>query len=198
MSVVWVGMITISLLCGLVTGNGEAVASAAVTGAADAVQLCISMAGLMCLWTGVMEVMKRSGLSEKLSRLLSPILRWLFPDCREDTAIRAAVSANVSANLLGLGNAATPLGLEASRLMAAKSAGVASDSLCMFVVCNTASITLIPTTVASIRAAQGCSTPFDILPATWFASTLSVLSGILAAKLFSVLWRRRTPRRAAS
>lgn len=197
MSVVWVGMITVSLLCGLVTGKGEAVASAAVTGAADAVQLCISMAGLMCLWTGVMEVMKRSGLSEKLSRLLSPILRWLFPDCREDAAIRAAVSANVSANLLGLGNAATPLGLEASRLMAAKSAGVASDSLCMFVVCNTASITLIPTTVASIRAAQGCSTPFDILPATWFASTLSVLAGILAAKLFSVLWRRRTPRRAA-
>lgn len=197
MSVVWVGMITISLLCGLVTGNGEAVASAAVTGAADAVQLCISMAGLMCLWTGVMEVMKRSGLSEKLSRLLSPILRRLFPDCRDDAAIRAAVSANISANLLGLGNAATPLGLEASRLMAAKSAGVASDSLCMFVVCNTASITLIPTTVASIRAAQGCSTPFDILPATWFASTLSVLAGILAAKLFSVLWRRRTPRRAA-
>lgn len=197
MSVVWVGMITVSLLCGLVTGKGEAVASAAVTGAADAVQLCISMAGLMCLWTGVMEVMKRSGLSEKLSRLLSPILRWLFPDCREDAAIRAAVSANVSANLLGLGNAATPLGLEASRLMAAKSVGVASDSLCMFVVCNTASITLIPTTVASIRVAQGCSTPFDILPATWFASTLSVLAGILAAKLFSVLWRRRTPRRAA-
>lgn len=190
MSVLWVGMILLSLICGLATGRAEAVASAAVTGAADGVELCISMAGILCLWTGVMEVMRRSGLSEKLSRLLRPVLKRLFPDFARDRAVMDMVSANVSANLLGLGNAATPLGLEASRLMARRSPGVASDSLCMFVICNTASIQLIPTTVASVRSAAGCATPFDILPATWVASTLSIAAGITAAKLLSKLWGR--------
>lgn len=189
MSALWVGMVVIALVCGLATGNGQAVAAAAVTGAADAVELCVSMAGLLCLWMGIMEVMSRSGLSDKLSALLRPILGRLFPDFTHDGAVMNAVSANMSANLLGLGNAATPLGLEASRLMAHCSPGVASDSLCMFVVCNTASIQLIPTTVASLRSAAGSVTPFDILPATWFASTLSVLAGITAAKVLSKLWR---------
>ncbi len=190
MSALWVGMIVVALVCALFTGRGDAVAAAAVTGAADGVELCLSMAGILCLWMGVMEVMRRSGLSDKLSRLLRPLLKHLFPDFAGDKEVMDTVSANVSANLLGLGNAATPLGLEASRLMARRSPGVASDSLCMFVVCNTASIQLIPTTIASLRSAAGCTTPFDILPATWFASTLSVLVGILAAKVLARLWRR--------
>lgn len=189
MSVLWVGMVLTALVCSLFTGQAEAVATAAVTGAAGAVELCVSMAGMLCLWMGVMEVMSRSGLSGKLSRLLRPVLRRLFPDCACDHEAMEAASANISANLLGLGNAATPLGLEASRLMARRSPGVASDSLCMFVVCNTASIQLIPTTVASLRAAAGSAAPFDILPATWFASTLSILTGITAAKILSRLWR---------
>lgn len=188
MSLLWTGMIVLALLCGLATGRGEAVAAAAVTGAADGVELCISMAGVLCLWMGVMEVMRRSGLSEKLSRLLRPVLARLFPDFAQDREVMNAISANVSANLLGLGNAATPLGLEASRLMARRTPGVASDSLCMFIVCNTASIQLIPTTVASLRAAAGCATPFDILPAVWVSSALSVLTGIAAAKLFARIW----------
>ena len=189
MSVLWVGMILVAILCALVTGRTDAVAAAAVTGAADAVQLCISMAGILCLWMGVMEVMSRSGLSGKLARLLRPVLRLLFPAFAGDEEVMAAVSANMSANLLGLGNAATPLGLEASRLMARRTPGVASDALCMFVVCNTASIQLIPTTIASLRAAAGSAAPFDILPATWFASALSVLAGVTAAKVFSCFWR---------
>ena len=100
-----------------------------------------------------------------------------------------SVSANVSANLLGLGNAATPLGLEAARRMARRSPGVASDSLCMLVVCNTASIQLIPTTVASVRAAAGSAAPFDILPATWLASALSVGAGVVMCRLLSKVWR---------
>jgi len=99
------------------------------------------------------------------------------------------IAANVSANLLGLGNAATPLGLEAARRMSRRTPGVASDSLCMLVVCNTASIQLIPTTVAAVRMAAGSATPFDILPAVWVTSALSVATGILAAKLLSRLWR---------
>ncbi len=189
MSVIWTVMVGASVLCALALGNGEAVAAAALEGAAAGVELCISMTGVMCLWLGVMEIMRRSGLAAGLSRALRPVLRRLYPDFARDGKVMDAVSANVSANLLGLGNAATPLGLEAARLMAGRTPGVASDSLCMLVVCNTASIELIPTTVASLRAAAGCAAPFDILPAVWLASIVSVTAGVGAAKLFSRVWR---------
>lgn len=189
MTVIWTGMVVLSILCGLATGRGPEVAAAAVEGTSAAVQLALSIAGMLCLWTGVMEVMRRSGLADKLSRLLGPILRRLFPQAARDKETMDSISANVSANLLGLGSAATPLGLEAARRLARRSPGVASDSLCMLVVCNTASIQLIPTTVASVRAAQGCAAPFDILPAVWLASSLSVGVGILACIIFSKIWR---------
>lgn len=189
MSVIWTVMVGVSILCALLTGRGEAMAAAALEGAAAGVELSVSMAGALCLWMGVMEVMRRSGMAEGLSRLLRPLLKRLYPDFADNKPVMDAVSANVSANLLGLGNAATPLGLEASRLMAQRSPGVASDSLCMLVVCNTASIQLIPTTVASLRAAAGCATPFDILPAVWLASAVALAVGLTAAKLFSKVWR---------
>lgn len=189
MSVIWVIMVGAAVVCALLTGRGEAVAVAALEGAGAGVELCISMAGVLCLWMGVMEVMNRSGLADGLSRLLRPALRRIYPDFAEDKRVMDTVSANVSANLLGLGNAATPLGLEAARLMAERSPGIASDSLCMLVVCNTASIQLIPTTVASIRAAAGCATPFDILPAVWLTSLIALVVGLSAAKLFAKVWR---------
>ncbi len=189
MAVIWTAMVIVSIVCGLWLGNGPAVAAAAMEGAADAVELSIAMAGALCLWMGVMEVMRRAGLSEKLSNLLKPLLCRLFPSFREDGKVMDAISANVSANLLGLGNAATPLGLAATRRMSRRMPGVASDDLCMLVVCNTASIQLIPTTVASVRAAAGCATPFDIVPAVWLASAISVTVGICAAKVMAKLWR---------
>ena len=189
MAWIWTGMVALSLLCGLATGRGELVAAAAVEGAQSAVELCISMAGMLCLWTGVMEVMRRSGLAEKLSRLLRPVLRLLFPQVARDRAVMDSISANISANLLGLGNAARPLGIEAVRKMGRKTPGTASDAMCMLVVCNTASIQLIPTTVASVRAAAGSGAPFDILPAVWLASVLSVGVGILACKILARIWR---------
>ena len=189
MTVIWTGMILASILCGLATGRGPEVAAAAVEGTSAAVQLALSIAGMLCLWTGVMEVMRQSGLADKRSKLLAPVLRRLFPQAARDRDTMDSISANVSANLLGLGSAATPLGLEAARGLARRSPGVASDSLCMLIVCNTASIQLIPTTVASVRAAQGCAAPFDILPAVWLASALSVGVGILACKIFARLWR---------
>ena len=188
MSIIWTGMVLVSILCGLATGRGPDVAAAAMEGAAAAIELCLSMAGILCLWMGGMEVMKRAGLSEKLSRLLRPILRRLYPEFSKDREVMDTISANVSANLLGLGNAATPLGIQAARQMSKKSPGVASDPLCMLVVCNTASIQLIPTTVAGVRAAAGCATPFDILPAVWLASAISVCVGIAACKVLRRLW----------
>ena len=188
MTVIWTGMVALSVLCGLGTGRGAEVAAAAVEGAGAAVELSLSIGGMLCLWSGVMEVMRRSGLAECLERLLRPVLGLLFPQWAGDRETMDCIAANVSANLLGLGNAATPLGIQAARRMSRRSPGVASDGLCMLVVCNTASIQLIPTTVAAVRSAAGSAAPFDILPAVWLASTLSVGAGILACKVLARVW----------
>ena len=183
-------LLMLSLVFGCITGQISAVSSAAMTGAQAAVELCLSMAGAICLWSGVMTLMDRCGLSQKLARLLRPVLRRLLPNASRDSETLAAVSANVSANLLGLGNAATPLGIRAAMRMAEGCGGVASDELCRLVVLNTASIQLLPTTVAAVRSAHGCASPFDILPAVWLSSALSVAAGLLAARGLQAVWRR--------
>ena len=189
MSVIWTAMVAAAVLCGIMTGRGEQVTAGAVEGAKAAVELCLAMGGMLCLWSGVMEVMRRAGLARGLGRLLRPVLARLYPG--QDSQTLDCIAANVSANLLGLGNAATPLGIEAAKRMAERSGGRVSDSLCMLVVCNTASIQLLPTTVAAVRSAAGSARPFDILPAVWLASALSVLAGVGAVKLFGKLWRVR-------
>lgn len=192
MSVTWTLMVTASLVCGVVCGTLGDVTAAAMEGASAAVELTLSMAGALCLWSGVMTVMERGGVTEGLARLFRPLLRRILPRASRDADTLAAVSANVSANLLGLGNAATPLGIRAAQRMAAGCGGTASDELCRLVVLNTASIQLLPTTVASIRAVCGSAAPLDILPAVWVSSLLSVTAGLAAAKLLERLGRRRT------
>ena len=184
------GLFSLSLLFGCATGQLSAVSAAALTGAQSAVELCLSMAGAICLWSGVMTLMDRCGLSGKLAGLLRPLLRRILPNASRDRETLAALSANVSANLLGLGNAATPLGIRAATRMAQGCGGVASDELCRLVVLNTASIQLLPTTVAAVRSAHGCAAPFDILPAVWLSSVLSVSAGLLAARVLQAIWRR--------
>ena len=193
MAMAWVftGMLVLSLLFGVCTGRLDAVAAAALSGADSAITLSLSMAGVLCLWSGVMEVMRLCGWSAALARLFRPLLRRLLPNACRDSETLAAVSANVSANLLGLGNAATPLGIRAAQRMARGCGGTASDELCLLVVLNTASIQLLPATVASVRAAAGCQTPLDILPAVWLASAMSVTVGLLCARLFAFLGRKR-------
>ena len=194
MAWIWTGMIAASVLYGLINGTIGAVGNAAMAGAAAAVDLCLSMAGIMCLWSGVMSIMKASGLMDGLSRLFRPVLGRLLPRACQDPDTLAALSGNVSANLLGLGNAATPLGIRAARRMAEGCGGTASNELCTLVVLNTASIQLLPTTVAGVRAALGAESAFDILPAVWMASVLSVAAGLLAARLLGWLWTRREGR----
>ena len=185
MAWVWTGMVLLSLVFGLLTGRLDDVANAALEGARSAIDLSISMAGILCLWSGVMEVMSACGLSASLARAFRPLLRRLLPNACRDEETLAAISANVSANLLGLGNAATPLGIRAAQRMARGCGGTASDELCLLVVLNTASIQLLPTTVASIRAAYGSAAPFDILPAVWVSSLASVTVGLLTARFLS-------------
>ena len=189
MAWIWTGLVTFSLVFGLFSGNIDAVSSAALDGAASAVQLCLSMGGMLCLWSGIMKILEQSGLSRSLAQLFRPLLRRLLPGASSDPETLAAVSANISANLLGLGNAATPLGIRAARQMARGCGGIASNELCCLVVLNTASIQLLPTTVATVRAANGCAAPLDILPAVWFSSVLSVTAGLLMGKLLSRFWR---------
>ena len=189
MAWLWTGMVAVSLVFGILTGSVGELGNAALEGASAAVELCVAMAGIMCLWTGVMEVMDQCGLCAALARLFRPLLRRLFPNASRDEETLAAISANLSANLLGLGNAATPLGIRAARRMAQGCGGTASHELCLLVVLNSASIQLLPTTVAGVRSALGSADPFDILPAVWTASLLSVLAGLAAAKLLARIWR---------
>ena len=189
MAWLWTGMVAVSLVFGILGGTLDTLSGAALEGAQSAVELCLAMSGVICLWTGVMEVMNQCGLTASLARLFRPLLRRLLPNASRDEETLAAISANLSANLLGLGNAATPLGIRAARRMAQGCSGTASHELCLLVVLNSASIQLLPSTVAGVRSALGSADPFDILPAVWTASLLSVLAGLAAAKLFARIWR---------
>lgn len=189
MAWLWTGMVLISLIFGALTGNLSSLSAAALEGAQSAVELCFTMCGVMCLWTGVMELMDQCALTDKIAALFRPLLRRLLPQASRDSETLAAVSANLSADLLGLGNAATPLGIRAARRMSRGCVGVASDELCLLVVLNTASIQLLPTTLAGVRASLGAADPFDILPCVWLVSLLSVLAGLLAAKVLAHFWR---------
>lgn len=183
LSYIIAGMYCISLAYGALSGNLAEVSSAAVEGAQRSVELCLSLCGMVCLWSAVMELMSQSGLAAGLSSLLRPLLSRLFPRASRDRETMEALSENVSANLLGLGNAATPAGIRAARGMCPPGCKTASNELCLLVVMNTASIQLLPTTIASLRAALGAASPMDILPAVWLSSIVSVTAGIAAAKL---------------
>ena len=183
-SLAWICIVGISVVYGVSTGRAEAVGAAAIEGAGAAVTLVLSIAGMICLWSGVMEVMNRSGLMAGLSRILRPALRRLYPRASRDADTLGALTANVSANLLGLGNAATPAGVKAALgMLAGASDGAASDELCRLVIMNTASIQLLPVTVAGVRAAAGALSAFDILPAVWITSIVSLSAGLLTSRI---------------
>ena len=133
--------------------------------------------------------MEQSGVTEKLAKLLRPVLGRLFPSVRQDKKLEHYLSANVCANLLGLGNAATPMGIQAAQRLARGQNGKASDELCRLIVLNTASIQLIPANVAAVRASMGCDTPFDILPAVWLTSLCAAAMGVGAAWIMGRLWK---------
>lgn len=181
MSWIWTGFLLISILYGCASGQMGPLSAAVLDGARSGVTLAVSLAGPICLWSGLSHVMTEAGWTDTLAQWLAPLLRQLFPTAWQDRETRQSLCANLSANLLGLGNAATPPGIRAVRRMAAGCHGRASDELCRLVVLNTASIQLIPATVAAVRSTQGCATPFDILPAVWLTSLCSVAAGLAAA-----------------
>ena len=185
MNMIFASFILISVLSAISNGQTAQLSSAIPDGASAGVTLALSLAGPVCLWSGLAHAMERCGWMDGLARLFAPVLKRLFPKAWSDRAAREALCGNVSANLLGLGNAATPLGVRAVQRMALGADGRAGDELCRLVVMNTASIQLIPSTVAAVRSALGSAAPFDILPAVWITSLCSVSVGLLAAKVLS-------------
>ena len=191
MSYICAGLLAVSIVASLILGNGSQLAAAISQGAQAGVTLAISMAGSICLWTGVGKVMEKAGITGLLSRLLKPLLGRVFPSFRSDPILAGSLSANVCANFLGLGNAATPMGIQAAKRMALRSKdGTATNELCRLIVLNTASIQLIPANVAAVRTAMGCATPFDILPAVWVTSLCSAGLGLISAWLLGKVWRK--------
>jgi len=182
MSFFWVFCLLFSVFGAVFSSSTAALSEAALEGAASGIRLAVSLAGPLCLWSGVSNVIRHTGIQQILTRLLSPLLARLFPVAWSDSVARDSLSGNVTANLLGLGNAATPYGIRAVKAMASTANEQASDELCRFVVINTASIQLLPTTVAAVRAGLGAALPFDILPAVWITSICALTAGLLAAK----------------
>ncbi len=191
MSWIFTGLVLASILFAALSGRGSAVSGAALEGAQAGVNLAVSIAGSLCLWSGVGKLMEKVGITNLLSRLLSPLLGALFPKTKKDGALAGSLSANVCANFLGLGNAATPMGIDAAkRLRDPAHPDLATDEMCRLIVLNTASIQLIPTNVAAVRSALGCGSPFDILPAVWVSSLCSASLGVAAAWVLGKVWKK--------
>lgn len=189
MSWVVTALMGVSLLAAAITGAGPMLAASVAEGAQKGIALAFSLAGSLCLWTGLGKLMEVCGITAMLAKLLKPVLSRLFPSSAKDEALCGHLSNNICANILGLGNAATPMGIAAAKRLAAGKAGVASDELCRLVVLNTASIQLIPATVAALRSANGCATPFDILPAVWLTSFASAALGLTMAWGLGRVWK---------
>ena len=178
--------VLVSIIFGFSEGKIPEVSAAAMEEPLHAVELSIKLLGSLCFWSGIMEVARQSGIVDLICRFLKPLLVFIFPRLKNEEKALGAISMNLSANLLGLGNAATPFGIAAMnelKKLSAISSAATKEMVC-FVVMNTASLQLLPTTVAALRLEAGAKKPFEILPAVWFVSTCSLFIGIFAAKLF--------------
>lgn len=184
LNVIWFGMIIASVLCAAATGRLGDLSTAVMDGAGDAVELSIFLLGSMCAWLGFLKIAEKSGLTELMASAFSPLIDRLFPEYREEHEIKGKMCMNISANFLGLGNAATPLGLAAMSAMAEKNPGnTPTKGMILFVVINTASIQLLPINMAAMRSSCGSAEPFAILPEIWLTSLAALLVGVLFCKL---------------
>ncbi|MEG0856470.1 MAG: nucleoside recognition domain-containing protein [Terrisporobacter sp.] len=182
---IWFIMIFFGILVGLITGNGEEISKAMIGSVDTTVQFMIGLVGLMCFWCGVMKVAEKSGLTQKLSKLLKPILKVVFKEAAKDEKALGAIVMNITANMLGLGNAATPFGIKAMQEMDRlnKEKGKASNDMALFLVLNAACIQLVPSTIISIRAATGSANPGAIIVPAIIASTIAATAGVVSCKI---------------
>lgn len=181
----------IALVFSAINGTLAELSSGMLEKAGEAVTVALSLCGIMCFWCGLMKVAEKAGIVKWISSLLSPVITFLFRGVKKGSRAAQLISLNLAANIMGLGNATTPLGIKAMQELAAESSGEASDSMIMLTVLNTASLQIIPTTAAALRAAQGASQPMEILPCVWIVSLYSATIVVCAAKLFGRISRRK-------
>ncbi len=188
-------MLVLSVVFALATGRMSEVSTAFLSECNSAVELIISLSGIICLWSGIMGVAQKSGLTEQLAKALSPLLSKLFKGLKKGGKAMQYISLNLTANILGLGNASTPFGLRAMREIEAEEGSAepekASRNMILFTVMNTASLQVIPTTVAALRLKAGSENPMEILPCVWIVSLLSLTAALLGAGFFRRIWERR-------
>lgn len=185
MNYVWPVMILFSLIAGVITGNVGALSNAVIQGGQNAVELLLRLVAMLCLWAGIMEIAQRAGITAAISKMMKPLMRLIFPKLKNESYALEAISMNVTANVLGLGNAATPLGLEAMRRLQLLNSDTetASNEMIVFVVMNTAAMHVIPTTVATLRGQYGSNSPMEIMPASILTSFCALTIAVIIAKI---------------
>ncbi|MEE1153590.1 MAG: spore maturation protein A [Acutalibacteraceae bacterium] len=183
MNYVWSAFILIAIFFGIVSGNTSTVADSVLNAGESSIKLLLTLAGTISLWSGIMAVADSCGITKWLSTLFSPVLKFLFPQYKNNNKVMNYVSINITANLLGLGNAATPAGLKAVSAMY-QGDNTANSSMATFIVMNTSSIQLIPTTIVALRISAGSTAPMEIITCIWISSVTALLVGITATKLF--------------
>ncbi len=190
---IWFGMIIIGIVVGVLNGRVEMVTQAAIDSSKSAVELCIGLLGIICLWTGLMGIAEKSGMVRRIASLVKPVMVFLFPGIPKNSPAIGAIVMNLVANFLGLGNAATPLGIKAmgelQKINPHKE--TASNSMIMFLVLNTAAIQLVPATIIALRAALGSKNPGEIIVPIWIASMCATIAGVFAVKLISSVRSRQ-------
>ena len=185
MNYIWAGFILAAILIGCCTGQIADVSHSVLTYAGKAVQISLSLIGIMALWLGVMKIAEASGLTCIFAKLIRPLIRFLFPDLKKNATAKKEISMNMIANILGLGNAATPLGIKAMQTMQKDNTkkDTLSNSMMMFIVINTASIQLIPTNVIAIRSSLNSQNPTSIILPVWIATIVAAVVGISLTKI---------------
>lgn len=185
LNAIWPAFIAISFIYALVSGNIEQASNGIFESAASAVELTLTFFGTICLWNGIMAIAKQTTLMQKITKLLQPIINFLFPELKNNKQAKEEISMNVVANLLGLGNAATPLGLKAMETMQKENPkkDTLTNSMAMFIVLNTASLQIIPTNVIAIRSSLGSTSPSNIIIQVWIATIVAAIVGITATKI---------------
>ena len=193
LNIIWPIFIIISIMYGICTGKIDSLNESVFNSSKDAIDLVITLTGTMCLWNGLIEIAANTNLIKRLSKLLNPLIIFLFPSIENDEKIKKEVSMNMIANMLGIGNAATPLGLKAIKSMQEKNINKEklTDDMATFVVLNTLSIQIIPTTVIAIRMSLGSVNPNKIIFAVWFSTICSAVVGITITKLFIMMGEKR-------
>jgi spore maturation protein A len=186
---IWFVMLVLGIAVGIMNGRVDEVTQAVVNSSQNAIELGIGLLGIMCLWTGIMNIAERSGIIKKISKAIRPVMSFLFPGIPKEHPAGGAIVMNLVANFLGLGNAATPLGLKAMNELQKLNPDkdVATDEMSMFLVLNTACLQFIPATVIALRAAAGSKNPTEVIGTIWVATLCAATAGVVAAKIFSSL-----------